>query len=303
MAARTVRSARAASTCTSGRSSVPSTPGATPSARRSRWPRCGVARSRPSTPSTWAAGSRSLPTDQPSPTAERFARELPAALETVPDDRRPTRLAIEPGRALVARAGWLVARVLHVRDRGGRQVVLDAGMTELIRPALYGARHPIVALTSLGRESSSREPRRGAGVPSPRRSRARSASRRTRSARTTCRRSAGAISWPSPMRAPTPHHWARPTTGGHARRRSCGRRMAASRSAAGAAVLPPWVEVTAAGSACAGHNRLRRSAPCSGGPAADIPGGGTKATTENPPSPTLVERVEGRVSDEIRQRR
>ena len=92
-----------------------------------------------------------LPTDQPSPSPERFARELPAALETVPDDRRPTRLAIEPGRALVARAGWLVARVLHVRDRGGRQVVIDAGMTELIRPALYGARHPIVALTSLGR--------------------------------------------------------------------------------------------------------------------------------------------------------
>ncbi len=92
-----------------------------------------------------------LPTDQPAPTVERFARELPAALETVPDDRRPTRLAIEPGRALVARAGWLVARVLHVRDRGGRQVVIDAGMTELIRPALYGARHPIVALTSLGR--------------------------------------------------------------------------------------------------------------------------------------------------------
>jgi len=41
--------------------------------------------------------------------------------------------------------------VLHVRDRGGPQIVLDAGMTELIRPALYGARHPIVALTSLGR--------------------------------------------------------------------------------------------------------------------------------------------------------
>jgi diaminopimelate decarboxylase len=41
--------------------------------------------------------------------------------------------------------------VLHVRDRGGRQVVLDTGMTEIIRPALYGGRHPIVALTSLGR--------------------------------------------------------------------------------------------------------------------------------------------------------
>ena len=95
--------------------------------------------------------------DQPSPSPERFARELPALLDAVPDDRRPDRLAIEPGRALVARAGWLVARVLHVRDRGGRQVVLDAGMTELIRPALYGAYHPIVALTSLGRDAAGRE--------------------------------------------------------------------------------------------------------------------------------------------------
>ena len=91
------------------------------------------------------------PLGEPSPTPERFARELPALLAAVPADRRPVRLAIEPGRALVARAGWLVARVLHVRDRAGRQVVLDAGMTELIRPALYGARHPITALTSLGR--------------------------------------------------------------------------------------------------------------------------------------------------------
>ena len=92
-----------------------------------------------------------LPLDEPAPGPERFARELPELLDGVPDDRRPRRLAIEPGRALVARSGWLVASVLHVRDRGGPQVVIDAGMTELIRPALYGARHPIVALTSLGR--------------------------------------------------------------------------------------------------------------------------------------------------------
>ncbi|MEA2620151.1 MAG: diaminopimelate decarboxylase [Chloroflexota bacterium] len=91
-----------------------------------------------------------MPLDEPVPGPDRFARELPELLAGVPDDRRPTRLAIEPGRALVARSGWLVASVLHVRDRDGRQVVIDAGMTELIRPALYGARHPIVALTSLG---------------------------------------------------------------------------------------------------------------------------------------------------------
>lgn len=85
------------------------------------------------------------------PAPGRFARELPALLDGLAPDRRPARLAVEPGRALVARAGWLVAGVLHVRDRDPRQVVLDAGMTELIRPALYGARHDVVALTSLGR--------------------------------------------------------------------------------------------------------------------------------------------------------
>ncbi len=92
-----------------------------------------------------------LPLGEGAPTPARFARELPALLDAIPADRRPRRLAIEPGRALVARSGYLVARVLHVRDRGGRQVVLDTGMAELIRPALYDAWHEIVALTSLGR--------------------------------------------------------------------------------------------------------------------------------------------------------
>jgi diaminopimelate decarboxylase len=95
------------------------------------------------------------PVGQSGPRPERFARELVPLLDAIPDDRRPRRLAVEPGRFLVARAGWLVARVLHVRERPNaevtRQVVLDAGMTELIRPALYGARHEIDALTSLGR--------------------------------------------------------------------------------------------------------------------------------------------------------
>jgi diaminopimelate decarboxylase len=56
--------------------------------------------------------------------------------------------------------------VLHVRDRGGRQIVVDTGMTELIRPALYGARHEIVALTSLGVDiDPEHEPAPRAGAP------------------------------------------------------------------------------------------------------------------------------------------
>jgi diaminopimelate decarboxylase len=88
---------------------------------------------------------------EPAPGPARFAQELHLLLEALPADRRPARLAVEPGRFLVARSGFLLARVLHSRQRNGPMVVLDAGMTELIRPALYGARHAVVALTSGGR--------------------------------------------------------------------------------------------------------------------------------------------------------
>jgi diaminopimelate decarboxylase len=102
------------------------------------------------------------------PSPARFAREVDALLEALPADRRPARLAVEPGRFLVARAGWLIASVLHVRERADteRVVVIDAGMTELIRPALYGARHRILALTSLGRPAEDR-PRGPARVDGP----------------------------------------------------------------------------------------------------------------------------------------
>ncbi len=130
------------------------------------------------------------------PAVGLFAAEVPALLDAIPGDRRPRRLAVEPGRAIVAAAGWLVARVLHVRertlppapppsdrsgahalailppgatteDRTRRLVVLDAGMTELIRPALYGAEHAIVALTSLGRVPRPDAPARPTRVDGP----------------------------------------------------------------------------------------------------------------------------------------
>lgn len=61
----------------------------------------------------------------------------------------PVRLAIEPGRYLVASSGWLVTKVLHVRRRqADPQVILDASFAELVRPALYGARHSVFAVRS-----------------------------------------------------------------------------------------------------------------------------------------------------------
>ena len=53
--------------------------------------------------------------------------------------------AFEPGRAIAANAGVLLARVIHVHERpeGRRFLVLDAAMNDLIRPAMYEAYHDI----------------------------------------------------------------------------------------------------------------------------------------------------------------
>jgi diaminopimelate decarboxylase len=54
------------------------------------------------------------------------------------------RLIIEPGRFIVGNAGLLVSRVLYVKQSGDRRfVICDAGMNDLIRPALYGAWHEV----------------------------------------------------------------------------------------------------------------------------------------------------------------
>jgi diaminopimelate decarboxylase len=54
-------------------------------------------------------------------------------------------IAFEPGRVIAANAGILLSRVIHVNDRpdGRRFVVLDAGMNDLLRPAMYDAYHDI----------------------------------------------------------------------------------------------------------------------------------------------------------------
>ncbi len=54
------------------------------------------------------------------------------------------KLAIEPGRFLTGNAGVLLASVQYIKDNPFRKfVILDAGMSDLIRPPLYGAWHDI----------------------------------------------------------------------------------------------------------------------------------------------------------------
>jgi diaminopimelate decarboxylase len=56
-------------------------------------------------------------------------------------------ILIEPGRSIVAEAGLLLTRVLYRKSNGEKQfVIVDAGMNDLIRPALYHSHHQIVPL-------------------------------------------------------------------------------------------------------------------------------------------------------------
>jgi diaminopimelate decarboxylase len=68
------------------------------------------------------------------------------------DEIRSTRLPIvvEPGRSIIGPAGALVARVLDIKPRTASSdfAVIDAGMTELLRPALYNAFHLIEPVQS-----------------------------------------------------------------------------------------------------------------------------------------------------------
>lgn len=60
-------------------------------------------------------------------------------------------LHFEPGRSLVAQCGDLISRAVYVKQGIDRKfVILDAGMNDLIRPALYQAYHDVENLTSDG---------------------------------------------------------------------------------------------------------------------------------------------------------
>jgi diaminopimelate decarboxylase len=78
-------------------------------------------------------------TNENPPSIEEYAAALPRSLRAL-----GCHLLLEPGRALIGQAGVLLTRVLYIKSsRGKTFVVVDAAMNDLIRPALYGATHPI----------------------------------------------------------------------------------------------------------------------------------------------------------------
>jgi len=57
-------------------------------------------------------------------------------------------LLLEPGRSIVGPAGVLLTRVLYRKANNGKRfLIVDAAMNDLLRPALYGAKHEIVPVT------------------------------------------------------------------------------------------------------------------------------------------------------------
>jgi len=93
-------------------------------------------------------GGLSVP-ERPSQSALDL-EQLGASLARFKEANPAFELWLEPGRFLVAQAGVLLARVTQVKRKGEVAYVgIETGMNSLIRPALYGAYHPIVNLTRL----------------------------------------------------------------------------------------------------------------------------------------------------------
>ena len=151
-------------------------------------------------------------------TAQQFARAVTPLLRG-----QGLKLLIEPGRFIVGNAGVLLTRVLYVKPaRGKTYVIVDAGMNDLIRPALYDAHHEIVPV-----DARRKRPRRDVSTSWARSARAATSWRRT--VRCACRRR-GTCS-PSARPGPTDSSCRATTTRGRGRPRcsSPGRRFELAR--------------------------------------------------------------------------
>ena len=71
---------------------------------------------------------------------------IPAVKET------GLKLLIEPGRSLIGEAGALISQVIFLKDKGEKHfIIIDSGMNDLLRPAMYNAYHHILPVTKKGK--------------------------------------------------------------------------------------------------------------------------------------------------------
>jgi diaminopimelate decarboxylase len=85
--------------------------------------------------------------EEPAPTPAAFAAAVAPPIRAA-----GLKLLCEPGRFLVANAGLLLTRVLYRKRAGGKEfVIVDAGMSDFVRPSHYNAHHDIVPVVADGR--------------------------------------------------------------------------------------------------------------------------------------------------------
>ena len=58
-----------------------------------------------------------------------------------------SKIIFEPGRSIVGNVGILISKIIYIKENQSKNfIILDAGMNDLMRPALYGAKHRIIPL-------------------------------------------------------------------------------------------------------------------------------------------------------------
>jgi diaminopimelate decarboxylase len=89
--------------------------------------------------------------DYEDPEKYPFFPEYFSLLNEFLDLRQGQELHLEPGRSIIGQCGSLISKVLYIKNGSNTLfAIIDAGMTDLIRPALYQAYHKIENLTSSG---------------------------------------------------------------------------------------------------------------------------------------------------------
>ena len=101
------------------------------------------------------------PDENPVPDFEKWFSIIDKKLRRRPEQS----VSIEPGRSMVAQCGSLITRVLFVKSGETKTfLIMDAGMNDLIRPALYGAYHKIENLSAYYASKSSSDDRPSPGI-------------------------------------------------------------------------------------------------------------------------------------------
>ena len=66
-----------------------------------------------------------------------------------------SKIIFEPGRSIVANTGILISKIIYIKKNQSKNfVILDAGMNDLMRPALYGAKHRIIPINKTNKISN-----------------------------------------------------------------------------------------------------------------------------------------------------